>query len=251
MNYRKIIDELVSGFDLSSDVERKRAYNRCHEYAGENLSDSGTCNVFLAEAAEMLGQMKIHMDIIESKAAPSGAEKIHLLYNSTYGCELTGNRSGLLYLSRVMRLLSETPMAGEHIHLREDDPCLEDGSQNLTIYYEPEDWFDEYAVKDYEDDPSYSPPERKVAPGAIVVLCSTVEFPPSIYMSRDKVYRVAGCEEYEGQEKMACKRIREGIERMFTFSLIDDRGEEIQIGFDLDDYDIVFFTLGDLEQLIQ
>jgi len=248
--YSELIGGLVSGFDLSMEVGRKEAYNRCYEYAAQNLSQSAECNVFLAEAAEMLGQTRIHMDLVENMAAPSGAERFYVAFDGNSECELTGNRSGLIYLSRVFRVLSETPMEGEHIHFNQGDLAMQGNTHGLTVFFEPDEWFDRYA-QDYEKDDESFIPERKIAAGAVIALCVTVDFPPTFYMSKDKIYRVIKYEEYDGLEGIATKRIRESISRMYTFTLVDDRGEDVKFAFDLDDWTVVFLTSGDLEQIRQ
>ena len=85
----------------------------------------------------------------------------------------------------------------------------------------------------------------------MVALCVTVESPLTIFLSKDKIFRVIKFEEHDGKEGIPAKRIRESFSRMYIFTLVDDRGQEIEIALDLDDWDIVYFTMGDLEQLIQ
>jgi len=250
MSLSGLIGELTSGFDLTVDVQRKEAYNRCCEYAMENLSQSADCNLFLAEAAEVLGQTRIHTELIESLAAPSGAERFHVAFNGNSECELTGNRPGLSYLSRVFKALSETPMAGEHIHFSQGEPAMQGNTHGLTVFFEPDEWFDKHTQDCEEEDEAYIP-ERKIAAGAVIALCVTVDFPPAFYMSKDKVYRVVKYEEYDGRDGIAAKRIRDSTARMYTFSLVDDRGEDMDFAFDLDDWTVVFFTSGDLEQIRQ
>ena len=246
--FTALINDLASGLDLSTEVGRKEAYNRCYEHACEHLSLSAQCNQFLAEAAEMFGQTRIHMDLVENMAAPSGAEKFHVAFDGNSECELTGNRSGLIYMSRVFRVLSETPMEGEHIHFNQGDPAMQGNTHGLTVFFEPDEWFDRN-TQDYEADEEAFIPERKIAAGAVIALCVTVDFPPTFYMSKDKIYRIMEYEEYDGQEGIAAKRIRESTARMYTFTLVDDRGEDKKFAFDLDDVSVVFFTSGDLEQV--
>ena len=38
---------------------------------------------------------------------------------------------------------------------------------------------------------------------------------------------------------------------MYVFTLVDDRGQEIDIALDLDDESVLYFTMSDLGQLIQ
>ena len=246
--FTDLINELAAGFDLSTEVGRKEAYNRCYEHACEYLSLSAQCNQFLAEAAEMFGQTRIHMDLVENMAAPSGAERFHVAFDGAGECELTGNRSGLIYLSRVFKVLSETPMEGEHIHFNQGDPGMQGNTHGLTVFFEPDEWFDRF-TQDYERDDEPFIPERKIAAGNVIALCVTVDFPPTFYMSKDKIYRVLEHEEYDGREGIATKRIRESFSRMYTFTLVDDRGEDMKFAFDLDDVSVVFFTSGDLEQV--
>jgi len=248
-----LIGELTSGFDLTFEMQRKGAYNRCYEYASEKLADSEQCNLFLAEAAQVLGQAPVRIDVIDPMAAPTGAERINVVSSGNYGIVLTGNRDGLSYLSRVMEFLSRSPIGNEYVYLRGDNPPMVGDTFGLTVYYEPDEWFDKYAQGNPAQDEYEEPyiPGRKIAAAAVVALCVTVEPPLKIFLSKDKIFRVISFEGYDGKEGIPTKRIRESFSRMYVFTLVDDRGQEIEIAFDLDDWDIVYFSMGDLEQLIQ
>ncbi len=248
--FTTLIGELTSGFDLNVATQRKSAYIKCYEYARENLMQSEECNLFLAEAAKALEQTPISMKVIDKMSAPSGAERINLRYSRTYGVLLSANRPGLAYLSRVMDFLSNTPVESEYVYFRGDTPPMEGDSFGLSVYFEPDEWFDRYA-KGYEEDDEPYIAERTIAAGAVVALCMTEEPPLRIYLSKDKIYRIVKFEECDGREGIPYKRIRESITRMYVFTLVDDRGQEIDFALDLDDESIVYFTFGDLEQLIQ
>jgi hypothetical protein len=125
---------------------------------------------------------------------------------------------------------------------------MQGDTYGLTVFFEPDEWFDRYA-QNYERDDEPFIPVRKIAAGAVIALCVTVDFPPTFYMSKDKVYRVMKYEEYDGRDGIAAKRIRESTARIYTFTLVDDRGEDMKFAFDLDDTGVVFFTSGDLEQV--
>jgi hypothetical protein len=248
--FTDLIGELTSGFDLTVDTQRKSAYIKCYEYAREKLMQSEECNVFLADAAQILEQPPISLKIIDKMAEPSGAERINLMYSRTYGILLSANRPGLSYLARVMEFLSKTPVESEYVYFRGDTPPMEGDTYGLTVYYEPEEWFDRYTKGyDEKDEPYIS--ERKISAAAVVALCVTVEPPLKIYLSKGKIFRVIKFEEYDGKEGTPTKRIRESFNRMYVFTLVDDRGQEIEIALDLDDLNVVFFTMGDLEQIIQ
>ncbi len=105
MDYDKIIEQLISEFELDSKIGRKKAYQKCIEYADLNLDDTSDYNPFVTRASEMLGQEKIHKDIARRTVEESGDEKLHLTYSKETGPVLTGNASGLSYLSRVIKNL--------------------------------------------------------------------------------------------------------------------------------------------------
>jgi hypothetical protein len=249
-SFTTLIGELTSGFDLTVETQRKSAYIKCFEYARENLMQSEECNIFLAEAAKTLEQTPISLKVIDKMAAPSGAERINLTYSKTYGVLLSANRPGLTYLARVMDFLSNTPVESEYVYFRDDKAPMEGDTFGLTVYYEPEEWFDRYAKGYDEKDEPYIA-ERKIAAGAVVALCLTKEAPLRIYLNKGKIYRVIKFEEYESGKGIPYKKIRESITRSYVYTLVDDRGQEIDFALDLDDESIVYFTMGDLEQLIQ
>ena len=248
--FAALIGELTSDFDLTVDTQRKSAYIKCYEYARENLMQSEECNLFLEEAAKSLEQSPINLKIIDKMAEPSGAERINLVYNSTYGILLSANRPGLSYLARVMEFLSKTPVESQYVYFRGDTLPMEGDTFGLTVYYEPEEWFDRY-TKGYDEKEEPYFEERKIAAGAVVALCMTEEAPLRIYLDKGKIYRVIKFEEYDGKKGIPVKRIRESFSRMYVYTLMDDRGQEIEIALDLDDESVVYFTMGDLCQLIQ
>ena len=191
MAFADLIGELTSGFDLTVALQRKNAYNRCYEHARENFAESGDGNLFLAEAAHTLDQPPVKMEFIDGVVAPTGAEKINVVLSGPYGIVLTGNRSGLSYLSRVMEFLSRTPVNSEYVYFRSDNPLMEGDTLGLTVYYEPDEWFDMYAQGNPEFDGNEEPyiPERKIAAAAVVALCLTVEPPLTIFLNKDKIFR--------------------------------------------------------------
>jgi hypothetical protein len=248
--FAALISELTSGFDLTVETQRKSAYIKCYEYARENLMQSEECNLFLEEAAKVLEQSPINLKIIDKMAEPSGAERINLVYNSTYGIILSANRPGLSYLARVMEFLSKTPVESQYVYFGDDTPPMEGDTYGLTVYYEPEEWFDRY-TKGYDEKDEPYIAERKIAAGAVVALVLTEAAPLRVYLDKGKIYRVIKFEEYDGKKAIPSKRIRENFNRMYVFTLMDDRGQEIDIALDLDDENVVYFAMSDLGQLIQ
>ena len=230
--FAALIGELTSGFDLTVDTERKSAYIKCYEYARENLMQSEECNIFLADAAKSLEQPPISLKIIDRMAEPTGAERINLLYNSTYGIILSANRPGLSYLARVMEFLSKTPVESEYVYFRGDKAPMEGDTFGLSVYYEPEEWFDRY-TKGYDEKDEPYIMERKIAAGAVVALVLTEAAPLRVYLDKGKIYRVIKFEEYEDGKGISFKRIRESTTRSYVYTLLDDRGQEIDLALDL------------------
>jgi len=68
-------------------------------------------------------------------------------------------------------------------------------------------------------------------------------------MTLNKIYKVSSCEKYKNQNVWV-KEIREATDRVFTFRFTRDDNEIEEIGLDLDDETVLFFTKDDLTQLV-
>jgi hypothetical protein len=242
-DYARIIQKLIEGIDMDSDLERKKAFNKCVEYAEKELKDKSDYNYFVAMAAKMLGQPPIFKDITAS-IQTKGDEKLYLFYNPSHGPELCGNESGLSYLSEILTLLSKSKLDVDHVHL---DHILYGNSYPLTIWKERDTWFKEHATKK-ESEPEKPIPRRDLNPSEIKALLFPVPMPPPELLTKNKLYKIISVEKYQDQ-KVWEKAIRQSKERMFVFKILDDVGNQVSFAFDLDDTAVLFFTQGDLVQL--
>ena len=142
-NLPKLMETIITGCDLSNEQGRKEAFERCVRYADEHLAHSLECNLFLAEAAERLGQTRVMKDVVHSIVpVPEGA-RLHLAYQPDCGPVLTGNPAGLKYLSELAATLAQAPLAGEHVHLDWNEPPFNSDTYGLILYRESDEWFEE------------------------------------------------------------------------------------------------------------
>ena len=250
MEYDKIIKQLISEFELDSETERKKAYQKCIEYADQNLDYTIDYNPFVEKAAETLGQVTIRKDISRRMVEESGGEKLHLICSKESGPILTGNASGLSYLSEVIKNLSEENMNGEHSHFYYGEPPLYGNSYPLTIYLEGDDWFEKYGQDDKKKQGNSKTEyiHRDIDIDKIVAFLISDKVPPELLVNKNKIYKVYSCEKYEDKD-VWLKKIRENTDRIFIFQFRKDDNEIEEIGLDLDDEKVLFLTKDDLTQL--
>ena len=250
MDYDKIIKELISKFELKSETDRKKAYQKCIEYADQNLDHTFHYNTFVEKAAETLVQVTIRKDISRRIVKISGDEKLQLIYSKESGPILTGNASGLSYLSEVIKNLSEATMNGEHSHFFYGEPPLYGNSYPLIIYLESDDWFRKIDRDDKKKQKNSKPEykHRDIDIGKIVAFLISDKVPPELLVTTNKIYKVYSCEKYEDKD-VWLKIIRENTDRIFIFQFRKDDNEIEEIGLDLDDEKVLFLTKDDLTQL--
>ena len=250
MDYDKIIKQLISKFDFDSETDRKKAYQKCIEYADQKLDYTFHYNPFVEKAAETLGQETIRKDISRRMVEESGDEKLHLIYSKESGPELTGNASGLSYLSEVMKKLSEATMNGEHAHFFYGEPPLYGNSYPLTIYLEGDDWFRKIDQDDKKKKGNRKTEykHRDIDIDKIVAFLVSDRVPPDFMMTPNKIYKISSCEKYKDQD-VWIKKIRETTDRLFIFKFTRDDDEIEEIALDLDDEKVLFFAKDDLTQL--
>ncbi len=251
MDYDKTIEELIAEFDLDSEIGRKKAYQKCMQYADRELDFTLDYNPFLDAAAERLKQVPERKDIARRMIQQTGDEKLHLTYRDETGPELTGNAAGLSYLSEVLKHLSKATMNGEHSHLFAGQPPLCGNSYPLTVYFEDEDWFAEHAQDNEmdEQDGAVEHEFRDVDVDSIEAFMLSGKLIVDLVMTPGKIYRVSDCLKYEDQDVWV-KRIREETDRVFVFEFICDDGEPRQLALDIDDKEVAFFEKEHLSQLI-
>lgn len=250
MDYDKIIKQLISEFELDSETDRKKAYQKCIEYADQNLDYTIDYNPFVEKAAETLGQVTIRKDISRRMIQESGDEKLHLINSKESGPVLTGNASGLSYLSKVIKNLSEETTNGEHSHFFYGEPPLYGTSYPLTIYLEGDDWFRKFGQDDKKKQKNSKTEykHRDIDIDKIVAFLISDKVPPELLITPNKIYKVSSCEKYNDKD-VWLKKIREKTDRIFIFQFRKDDNEIEEIGLDLDDEKVLFFTKDDLTQL--
>ena len=256
--HRRVLDELLAGVDMANEVAKKQAYNRCREYAQDELADDANVNSFMAMASERLGQTRIHFRVVESMVQMPEDARLHLTYTEEDGPCLTGNSSGLRYLSDLAAALSSAPSPHEHVHLYQETPPMFGNSFALTLYNEPDEWLDQHGIAPDDantngttDDTTEPPRETAVDSIAAIEFFEGQPLPPPFLFSFDKLYRVVKSRPYSG-EKVWAKKIglEKGTARVHIFSIHDDSGALFDIALHLDDPDVRYFTRRDLEQVM-
>lgn len=247
MEYKNLIDDLITGYDLSSEIDRRRAYLKCIEYANEKFDFSPDYNPFIAAAAKVLGQKPLVVDFLKKTVEETGEEKLYLTFIEDSGPELTGNKAGFIYLSKLFYQLSQAKAGGEHIHLSYGEPPLAGESFPINIYFENDEWFEKNAMAD-EDGDNNGPEAGDINTAEIVAFLLIDDVPPPLLMSRAKIYRVLAMEKYK-EQKVWNKSIRQERERMMVFTFKRDDGEQQELALDLDDDTVIFLTQAELEQL--
>lgn len=254
MKYQDLIIEIINGFNLESELDRRKAYNKCIEYADDHLDDSEEYNPFIAEAAELLSQTRLFKDFMKNSIKTTGNEKLQLAYTENTGHEIIGNPDGLLYLSRVLRNLSKSQLPGEHVSFFYNKFPLFGESFPFTVFHEDDKWFEQEAITEDEvtDAVAYVPniDMREIDPALVVGILPTGLTPPPLLMTKGKLYKVIAFRKYKN-EMIWKKELREGdISRMFIFTFLRDDGDSQELALDLDDDSFVLVTQDDLAQFL-
>jgi hypothetical protein len=252
MDYKNLISDITKGFNLNSELDRRKAYNKCIEYAEENLDDTEDYNPFISEAAELFSQTRLFKDFMKNTIKTTGEEKIQLSYSESTGHEIIGNPDGLMYLSRLLRNLSRSKISGEHINFYYSKFPLFGESYPFTIFHEDDKWFIEESDTFTEDEKAGFIPNietRNLDPVSIIGILPTSVTPPPLMMTKGTVYKVLAFKKYEN-EMIWKKELREGdISRMYTFTFKRDDDELQELAVDLDDESFYFITTADLLNL--
>jgi hypothetical protein len=250
MDYLRVVEDLIRGYDLSRGAERKKAYQKCEAYATEHLKARLEFNAFMEIVSEKLGLAPTRRnDFSDSAGRVPQSAKLFLGYDPKSGPELTGNADGLRYLAALLAELAEQAVEHDHVHLDPGQIPMYGRTFPLTVYHEPDAWFGEGDEEDGVEEPGE--PEiamRDVRPFEIAVLCLLANVPPELLLTKHKLYRVLfvdTCKEREVWKKC----IREGRERLFLFTVINDGGAPQPFGFDLDDPEVLFFSRHDVARL--
>jgi len=250
MNYRSLIEKLISGLDIGSKSGRKKAYSKCIDYAEENFKEPRDYNSFVAQAAKMLDEVPCIQDVAAVSTPSTGNEKLHLAYSQQSGPVLTGNKSGLLYLSNLLKNLAASQEENDHAHLYHDEFPMYGRTFPLTIYLENDPWFLKHANEspEAEQAPEVERPYRQLDPNSIAAFAVLDEIPPTMPIIKGNLYKVQSCTKYK-DEDVWIKAISEESERLFLFTFNNDENVLSQIALDIDDPKIFFLTKYDVEKL--
>jgi len=250
MDYKSLIEKLISGLDINSKSGKKKAYNKCIDYAEENFKEPKDYNSFVAQAAKMLDEVPCRRDVAAVSTPSTGNEKLHLTYSQQTGPALTANKSGLLYLSKLLENLAASEEENDHTHLYHDEFPMYGKTFPLTIYLEDDSWFSKYANESPETEqaPEAEHQQRELDPNSIAAFAVLDEVPPTMPIIKGNIYKVQSCKKYKGED-VWIKAISEESERLFLFTFNNDDNVLSQIALDIDDPTIIFITKDDVEKL--
>lgn len=250
MDFRKILDNLLSEVDMRSEIARRKAYIRCIEYADQYV-DFDHYNLFLAEAADRLGQARLMRDLLSTKLRPSDRERIHVRFDESEGCQIIANAEGALYLARAFRALSTAKLIGDHIHFFYGEPPLIGDSYPMVLYLEDDAYFDNTDEEGGVGSPGEWPiQKRDIDPADIAGFFVGDYMPEQLFMSVNKVYPLLSWEWLMPGRQVWKKEIRDNSDRMIVLTFQRDDGETQEIAVDLDDDIIGFVTFKDLKKML-
>jgi hypothetical protein len=250
VDYGRVIERLIGEYDLGKKTQRKKAYRTCEEYATKHIEARLEFNAFMEAVAERLGLAPTRRNDFRDSVGqvPDGA-KLYLTYDRKTGPELTGNADGLRYLATLLAELAEQGVEHDHLHLDPGAIPMYGPTYPLTIYHEPDPWFE--GLDKAEDEKEAAEPSlavRDLQPFEVAALCLLANVPPELLLTKHRLYRVLfvdACGEQGGWKKC----IRAGRERLFLFTVVNDDGAPEAIGFDLDDPEVLFFSRRDITLL--
>jgi hypothetical protein len=248
MNYWEKLNSIIRKYDLASDVQRQQAYFECITYADTHYANTFDINPFLKEAAEILKQEYVVKDAIYGMTPFDKTERVVLKYKKLHGPTITANKSGLIYLSKLLLNLSNAKIMGEHVHLWCDKHPMAGDTFPLTIYIEDDTWFSKHDdSEDADQKPEPKIEQRDIDPFSIVGVVFTKSGPPTIQLVPLKFYKIQQIEKYTDQ-KVWKKKVRDiDNNRLYVFTFLDDSNVSVRYAMDLDDKEIFFLSQKDLE----
>jgi hypothetical protein len=248
---QSLIDALLAGQETQSEIGRVRAYRTCLRYAEETLAADHLCNVFLLRAAEQLGQPPMAVPVTHNRVPLSAEARLCFYYHDEEGPVLVGNPEGLRYLGALLTDLADAPLPGEHIELEEECPPMVSESYGLTMYRENEEWFEaaeagmeDELVAEWESELG----GRIMSSGEIVAMQFTGRVPSNLPLCPHKIYRLLAIDAWAEGPGNVRKPYRQDLTGVRMVTLVDDDGQELRLGVDLDDPDIAFYYDWHLEQ---
>src|SRR5512138_3832693 len=229
--FERILDEIISPFDLSHDFGRKRAYEAAIDYARQNLIEDPRCNEFLEAAAKRLGFAPITFDTLESRVkVPKNAWLDVWISDEDDEVAFTGTREGIQYVIDLLTQLRDATDPEQHIHLDRGLLPMTESSANLVLFKEEESWFTGGV-----EDGAVEFPQREIDPKQIYAI-QFIHYPPEdLPISAHKLYRVLKAEEDDGYSPTV-KEFGDGSDqRYYRFTFIADNEERFTYSFHLDD----------------
>ena len=247
MKYEKELDSIIKIYDLDSDEQRKQAYIECVKYADAHYANTCEINPFLTEAAEILKHQDYFVkDAIYSMTPFDNTEKVNMECSKSNGPTITANRSGLIYLSKLLLNLSKANATGDHVHLRCDKRPMTGKSFPLTIFFENDAWFSKHVdTEDAVQKQEQVIVQREIDPFSIVGVVFTRPAPPTFQIRPLNFYKVLHTEKYTDQ-KVWKRKLRETNIRLYVFTFLDDSNVTVKYALDLDDKEIFFLSQKDL-----
>jgi hypothetical protein len=237
-SYARILDQIISPFDLSHDFGRKGAYEAALDYARQNFIQDPHCNDFLAAAAKRLGFAPLTREALEGRIKlPKEAWLDIWISDEDDEVALTGTREGIQYLIDLLSQLRDAADPEQHIHLDRGALPMTENSANLVLFKEEEAWF-----TGATSEPVQEYPQREIDPKSIYAI-QFIHFPPDdLPISAHKLYRVLRVEDVS-EEPANIKEFGEGpASRYFRFTFIADNDERFTYTFHLDDPAVNYFT---------
>lgn len=248
---KRVLDSIILGCETSSAEGRQKAFEQCLDYADQHLGRSLDCNLFLAWAAERLGQSRVIKQVVQGMVEHPEGAKLHVGYQPEWGMVVTGNEEGMKYLSDLFRVLSESPVEGEFIKIDVEDPEISGESFGLVVFREDDEWFEQVEDEDdlAEEEAAFVF-RRGLEASKVFGLQFLVEPPAGFHLHRNRVYLVHDIKKRTGDEIYE-KLIREDTDRLWVFSFNDDNFELVTMALDLEDPEVNYLTRADMAQIIQ
>jgi hypothetical protein len=252
MDFEPLLDSLLADCDMRSELDRRRTFLKCVEYADTNI-DADNYNAFLMRAAERLGQAKLMREAMSLAVRTTGNEKLHLRFDETEGVQLIGNQSGLMYLSRVLKNLSQAKSAGEHITLGYGEKPLAGESYPFAAYVEDDSYFNDLTELLPPDGgmPEQELEQRDINPNEIAAFYIIDYAPEECGLAANTIYPVAGWEKYVPGMLVWRKELRADMSRVMILRFVAADGGEARLAVDLDDPDIGFVTFADIKKILK
>lgn len=237
-HYARILDQIISPFDLSHDFGRKGAYEAAIDYARQNLLDDPHCNDFLTAAAKRLGFAAVTRETLESRVKlPKEAWLDVWISDEDDEVALTGTREGIQYLIDLLTQLRDATDPEQHIHLDRGILPVTESSANLVLFKEDESWFTGAGAEGAQEFP-----QREIDPKSIYAI-QFIHYPPDdLPISAHRLYRVLKVEPDAGYST-SVKEFGDGVdERYYRFTFVADNDEKFTYTFHLDDPAVNYFT---------